>query len=128
MADLRHIQLLQARAALDQEGVRLRRRAAVDLQLDTGLIRCSKVFSLDVAGLSRQDARCFADDALADPVLHQVFVDQLFVDPGSQAQILVSLHPGVTDDEARSAQRCFCDYFRRPGGVGEQWIYTHRLY
>ena len=91
----------------DVEGLRVQRQALQDLGIDTGRVRHAKVFAfawpIDDAQMQR-----FADEALADAVLHDVTLGRFPNVAGFSRALLLRRLPGVTDDEGASAQDALC--------------------
>ncbi|WP_460500721.1 phosphoribosylformylglycinamidine synthase subunit PurL, partial [Hymenobacter agri] len=78
--------------------------------------------------LSETQLRDFATRCLADPVLHDVRLNELTGAEGYATYILVARRPGVTDDEGTSAQNALADILNEPLDVHTQHIFSKKLY
>ncbi|MEA1986931.1 MAG: AIR synthase-related protein, partial [Candidatus Marinimicrobia bacterium] len=76
---------------------------------------------------SKREIENFANDALKDPVIQDIYINQLFTDSLFRTYIFVSKLPGVTDDEGLSAQESFGDYFDINEIKGNQYIFSGEL-
>ena len=126
-SSINHIQLIQKPGVVDVAGVRLHDDALKYLQIETGIVRSGKIFSV-LYDLNPQQINEFANQSLKDSIIHEAFINQLYNDPGYQSYILISKLPGVTDDEGISAQKALCDLFHIPFDFSAQWIFTHDIF
>ena len=81
---------------------------ARQLGIETGRVRTGLLLVLTLP-LSDEQLRRFAEQAVRDPILHDVFVNAFLEDPASRSYLVVARQPGVTDDEGASAQRTLVD-------------------
>ena len=111
----------------DVAGQQVEADAKKFLNIATGKVKSAKIYSV-VKTLSEKDLRDFARHSLCDCIIHDVFIDDLFVSADFPTYILVSKLPGVTDDEGVSAQKALCDFLNIPFEFGQHWIFTHEIY
>src|SRR6056297_3356808 len=86
------------------KGQKIARKAKAYLNLNTGRIKTGKLFYIHY-DLSAKQVEDFANHALRDNILHQIFVNEHYRDENFSSFILVAKLPGVTDDEGISAQK-----------------------
>ncbi|MBI5547290.1 MAG: hypothetical protein HY901_25695, partial [Deltaproteobacteria bacterium] len=103
-----HIQLMLKPDLRDVLGLSVEESARRQLGIETGRVRSAKLVVLTLP-LDAAQLEAFAARGLADPVLHDVYVNRLFADPRFQSYLLLARLPGVTDDEGASAQRTLTD-------------------
>jgi len=127
MSVINHIQLLLQDHIFDVSGARVAEEAKKYLEIDTGVMKTGKIFSV-VLPLSEQQVLDFANKALKDAVVQDVYINQLYLNPRFQSHIIVSKLPGVTDDEGISAQKTLCDLFNITFDVETQQIFTHDIF
>ncbi len=96
-------------------------------QIETGNIRSSKVFTI-CSSKPAPEIRDFAEFTLLDPLLHDLYIDELYTDPAYSCSFSLAKLPGVTDDEGSSVQKSYADYFNIPMPSGEIFIYSSELY
>ena len=97
------------------------------LDIDTGKVKTSKIFSI-LFNLTEKQINDFANLALRDSIIHNVYINDLYKNSGYNSYIMVSKLPGVTDDEGISAQKTLCDLFNIPFDTNIQSIFTHGIY
>ncbi len=127
MKIINHVQLIFKDQKHDTESNHLKAEIFKHFNIDTGHIRTTKVFSIKY-DKSENDIQKFANDALKDPIIHNIYINKLFTDSFYKTHLFVSKLPGVTDDEGLSAQETFCDYFNFEETNSTQYIFTGNLY
>ncbi|WP_201979040.1 AIR synthase-related protein [Hymenobacter rubidus] len=121
------IQLTLKPGQHDGDGQRVAEAAARHLGLKTGRVRSAALYTVRYP-LSETQLHEFATRCLADPVLHDVRLNELTAAEGFAAYILVARRPGVTDDEGTSAQNALADILNEPLDIHTQHIFSKRLY
>ncbi|GAC1597552.1 MAG: hypothetical protein NVS3B25_22710 [Hymenobacter sp.] len=121
------IQLMLKPGQHDGDGQRVAEAAARHLGLATGRVRSAALYTVRYP-LSETQAHDFATRCLADPVLHDVLLNELTAAEGFATYILVARRPGVTDDEGTSAQNALADLLNEPLDVHTQHIFSKKLY
>ncbi|MDQ2795325.1 MAG: AIR synthase-related protein, partial [Bacteroidota bacterium] len=121
------IQLTLKPGQHDGDGQRVAEAAARHLGLATGRVRSAALYTVRYPLTETQLAN-FATRCLADPVLHDVRLNELAAAPGFATYILVARRPGVTDDEGTSAQNALADILNEPLDVHTQHIFSKKLY
>lgn len=121
------IQLTLKAGQHDGDGQRVSEAAARHLGLATGRVRSAALYTVRYP-LSETQLHDFATRCLADPVLHDVRLNELSAAPGFATYILVARRPGVTDDEGTSAQNALADLLNEPLDTHTQHIFSKRLY
>ena len=121
------IQLTLKPGQHDGDGQRVAEAAARHLGLTTGRVRSAALYTVRYP-LSETQLRDFATRCLADPVLHDVRLNELTGAEGYATYILVARRPGVTDDEGTSAQNALADLLNEPLDVHTQHIFSKKLY
>ncbi|MBU6120701.1 AIR synthase-related protein [Hymenobacter siberiensis] len=121
------IQLTLKPGQHDGDGQRVAEAAARHLGLATGRVRSAALYTVRYP-LSETQLHDFATRCLADPVLHDVRLNELTAAPGFATYILVARRPGVTDDEGTSAQNALADLLNEPLDVHTQHIFSKKLY
>ena len=121
------IQLTLKPGQHDGDGQRVAEAAARHLGLATGRVRSAALYTVRYP-LSEIQLRDFATRCLADPVLHDVRLNELTAAAGFATYILVARRPGVTDDEGTSAQNALADILNEPLDVHTQHIFSKKLY
>lgn len=121
------VQLTLKEGLEDGPGKSLEQDAARFYDIETGNVRSSKVYSI-LSTLPASEIRSFADAALRDPLLHELYMDELFSDSRFSRFLYIARLPGVTDDEGVSAEKTYADYFNIPGTADEQSIFSAELY
>ncbi|MBS3767733.1 MAG: phosphoribosylformylglycinamidine synthase [Candidatus Cloacimonetes bacterium] len=109
------------------KGQKIARKAKAYLNLNTGRIKTGKLFYIHY-DLSAKQVEDFANHALKDNILHQIFVNEHYRDENFSSFILVAKLPGVTDDEGISAQKTMADYFNIDLDTTTQHIFSQQLY
>ncbi|MEA3499761.1 MAG: AIR synthase-related protein, partial [Candidatus Marinimicrobia bacterium] len=127
MKIINHIQLVSINKKYDTESKHLKTEIKNHLDVDTGEIKTTKVFSIKY-NKSEKDINKFANDSLKDPIIQNVYINRLFSNSFYKTYLFVSKLPGVTDDEGLSAQETFRDYFNIKESKGEQFIFSGKLY
>ncbi|MFD2721355.1 AIR synthase-related protein [Hymenobacter monticola] len=127
MTDTHTIQLTLKPGQHDGDGQRVAEAAARHLGLRTGRVRSAALYTVRYP-LSETQLRDFATRCLADPVLHDVRLNELSGAEGFATYILVARRPGVTDDEGTSAQNALADILNEPLDVHTQHIFSKKLY
>lgn len=118
---------LVGRAGRDAAGERIEQAAREHLSIETGQVRFGKMFVV-VAPLAPEQLEACAREALADPLLHDVYMNGLAPLPGFSTYLLVSRLPGVTDDEGVAAQHTITDFTEFPLGQMAQQVFAQELY
>jgi phosphoribosylformylglycinamidine synthase II len=121
------IQLTLKPGQHDGDGQRVAEAAARHLGLATGRVRSATLYTVRYP-LTETQLSDFATRCLADPVLHDVRLNELTAAPGFATYILVARRPGVTDDEGTSAQNALADILNEPLDVHTQHIFSKKLY
>jgi len=111
----------------DGDGQRVAEAAARHLGLATGRVRSAAIYTVRYP-LTENQLHDFATRCLADPVLHDMRLNELTAAPGFATYILVARRPGVTDDEGTSAQNALADLLNEPLEVHTQHIFSKKLY
>ena len=127
MSNTHHIQLVLKESVRDVLGSRISVDAARFLGVSTGRLRSSKIFSI-LGDFSDEQIRIFAHRGLSDPVLHDVFLNEIRLDSTFRSYILVAKLPGVTDDEGISAEKTLCDVLNLQLDTATQWIFAEDFY
>ena len=127
MKTINHIQLVLKDKLRDVAGERVKNDAEKYLTIDTGEVKTSYVYSIAL-DLDEKQVRDFAENALKDAVLHNVYINNLYTDSRYQSHIIVAKQPGVTDDVGVSAQKTLADFFNLNVNHGEQWIFSQEIY
>ncbi|MBO2010007.1 AIR synthase-related protein [Hymenobacter negativus] len=121
------IQLTLKPGQHDGDGQRVAEAAARHLGLATGRVRSAALYTVRYP-LNENQLSDFATRCLADPVLHDVRLNELTGAEGYTTYILVARRPGVTDDEGTSAQNALADILNEPLDVHTQHIFSKKLY
>ena len=121
------IQLTLKPGQHDGDGQRVAEAAARHLGLATGRVRSAALYTVRYP-LRETQLHDFATRCLADPVLHDVRLNELTAAEGFATYILVARRPGVTDDEGTSAQNALADLLNEPLDVHTQHIFSKKLY
>ena len=121
------IQLTLKPGQHDGDGQRVAEAAARHLGLATGRVRSAALYTVRYP-LTETQLSDFATRCLADPVLHDVRLNELTAAPDFATYILVARRPGVTDDEGTSAQNALADILNEPLDVHTQHIFSKKLY
>lgn len=121
------IQLLLKDTIPDVAGKALEQDAKRYLNIKTGKVKASKVFTI-LSDKSPSEILKFAELTLRDAILHDVYMDDLFKDETFKRHLYMAKLPGVTDDEGVSAQKTYADYFNFDLLAGEQFIFTGEYY
>ncbi|MCI1186679.1 AIR synthase-related protein [Hymenobacter sp. DH14] len=121
------IQLTLKPGQHDGDGQRVAEAAARHLGLTTGRVRSAALYTVRYP-LTETQLSDFATRCLADPVLHDVRLNELTAAEGFATYILVARRPGVTDDEGTSAQNALADILNEPLDVHTQHIFSKKLY
>ncbi|MCC3154497.1 AIR synthase-related protein [Hymenobacter sp. BT770] len=127
MTDTHTIQLTLKPGQHDGDGQRVAEAAARHLGLATGRMRSAALYTVRYP-LTENQLNDFATRCLADPVLHDVRLNELTAAPGFATYILVARRPGVTDDEGTSAQNALADLLNEPLDTHTQHIFSKRLF
>ena len=122
-----HVQLILKENVVDVSGSRVREDAQKFLHIQTGRVKSAKVFSI-LYDLNAEQVQAFANESLKDSILHDVYINELYMHPDFQSHLVISKLPGVTDDEGVSAQKALCDYFNIPFDYSRQIIFTHEIF
>ncbi len=126
MKTINHIQLVSKNKVIDTAGKQKALEIKKYLNIGTGEIKSTKIFSIKF-DISKREIEKFANDALKDPIIQNVFINELFTDSFYKSYIFISKLPGVTDDEGLSAQESFCDYFSKENNNEDQYIFSGEL-
>ncbi|GAA4055570.1 phosphoribosylformylglycinamidine synthase subunit PurL [Hymenobacter glaciei] len=127
MTDTHTIQLTLKPGQHDGDGQRVAEAAARHLGLTTGRVRSAALYTVRYP-LTETQLSDFATRCLADPVLHDVRLNELAGATDFATYILVARRPGVTDDEGTSAQNALADILNEPLDVHTQHIFSKKLY
>lgn len=111
----------------DNAGQSLERDAKRYAGITTGKVRTSRTFTI-ITERKEKAIREFAEHALKDPVIHDMYMGKLFTGEPFQRYLHLAKLPGVTDDEGVSTQKTFSDYFHQNAENEEQFIFTGELY
>ncbi|MDZ7797342.1 MAG: hypothetical protein U5N56_10015 [Candidatus Marinimicrobia bacterium] len=121
------IQLMLKDGLPDNAGQSLERDTKRYTGIRTGKVRTSRTFTI-ITEREEKAIREFAEHALKDPVIHDLYMGKLFTGGSFQRYLYLAKLPGVTDDEGVSTQKTFSDYFHQNTGNEEQFIFTGELY
>lgn len=121
------MQLVLKPSIRDVTGEQVADKAQKHLGITTGRVRTSKILSI-IGDFDELQIRAFAEQGLGDPVLHDLYIDHLSVDPSFRSYIQVAKLPGVTDDEGISAQKSLCDVLNLDLDTSTQWIFAQDFY
>ena len=121
------IQLTLKPGQHDGDGQRVAEAAARHLGLTTGRVHSAALYTVRYP-LTKTQLNDFATRCLADPVLHDVRLNELTSAAEFATYILVARRPGVTDDEGTSAQNALADILNEPLDVHTQHIFSKKLY
>jgi phosphoribosylformylglycinamidine synthase len=124
---LNHIQLVLKDNINDTKGFHLEKKCADYFSIATGKIKTGKIFSINYQ-LSESEILLFARNALADAILHDVFINKMYQNDFYQSYILVAKLPGVTDDEGISAQKALKDILDVDIDLNTQHIFSQEMY
>lgn len=122
-----YVQLVLKDSAYDIEACRLEDKIKKTTDLDTGPIKIGRIFQF-LDDFSHEALFRFANAALKNPVVHDVYINRLFHSPLYSSYILVAKRSGVTDDEGMSAQKAFADFFQEGYELGRQRIFSQKIY
>lgn len=121
----------------DAHGSQLAAQARTQLGLDLPDLRCAKVFAvapslyeLLPANQREKALHAFALDCLRDAIADEVLHNQLRPCAPTGCVVAVAAQAGVTDDEGRSVQEAFIDYFDLAAKVDTdaQAVFSQTLY
>ncbi len=121
------IQLVLKDHIRDVTGERVKQSARRYLNLETGRVKSSKVFTLKLK-MTPDEVCHFAEKVLRDPVMQDVYIQSFYPAEGFSCKLLIAKLPGVTDDEGISAQKALSDTLNREFPTHIQQIYTADLY
>jgi len=122
-----HIQVLLKDHIRDVEGEGVAENVSKYLQLETGHVKSSKVFSV-LYELSDRELHDFANLCLRDQVINEVLINNFYHNPRYHSYIVVAKLPGVTDDEGISAQKTLADFLNLALETHTQHIYTKDVF
>ena len=122
-----HIQVLLKDQVRDVEGETVAENVSKYLQLDTGYVKSSKIFSV-LYEISDKELDGFANLCLKDQVINDVLIDDFYHDSRYHSYIVVAKLPGVTDDEGTSAQKTLADFLNVSLDINTQHIYTKEVF
>ncbi len=125
--NVNHIQLIFKDHIPDTAGAQLHRDAKKYFHIDTGKVKTGKIYSI-LYDLNKRQVSDFANCALKDTVINDVYINNLYNSPAFKSCILISKLPGVTDDEGISAQKTLGDFFNISLETGAQWIFTQEIF
>ena len=111
----------------DWQGQKIVQAASRQLGLKTGEIRLAQLFSLAEEAQEEQ-LLAFAEACIQDPLTDQIEINQLNWPAGFASAVAIAQLPGVTDDEGRSAQMAWADFFNLPFEPEEQRIFSQTIY
>ncbi|MDD3807398.1 MAG: AIR synthase-related protein, partial [Candidatus Marinimicrobia bacterium] len=121
------IQLVLKNHLRDVAGEQVKQSAARYLNLETGKVKSSKVFTLTL-DISLDEVRFFAENVLRDPIIQDVYIQSFYPAKEFARKLFISKLPGVTDDEGISAQKALADTMHREFPTHIQQIYTADLF
>jgi phosphoribosylformylglycinamidine synthase len=124
---INHIQLVLKDRLRDVAGEHVQTDAEKYLSIDTGEVKTSNVYSVELE-LDDNQVKEFAEKALKDAVLHDVYINNLYTSEKYKSHIIISKQPGVTDDVGVSAQKTLADFFNLDIDHGEQWIFSQEVF
>lgn len=111
---MHRIEVLTRTPELDRHGERLAKQIRSELGLEVEQMRVGKVYYLSES-LDPAEAERVASDLLIDPIVEQATLGTVSL-PGFDWSIEVGYRPGVTDNEARTAEQTI-EFARRAGRV-----------
>lgn len=121
------IQVVLKDGVRDVVGERLAAEAAKYLGINTGRVKSSKLYTV-LAALTDAQLQRFATCGLKDAVLHEIYINAPYRDPGFRTYIAVGKRPGVTDDEGASAQKSLCDVLGFSLDGNTQQVFTRDVF
>ena len=127
LKNIAHIQLVLKNHIRDVEGEKVADSARKYLDIDTGQVKSSKIFSV-CYDLSEQDVHDFANNCLRDNIVNDAYINTFYHDPLYCSFIVVAKLPGVTDDEGTSAQKTLADFLNIALDTNTQHIFTKEVY
>ena len=127
MEKITHIQLVQKDNVFDVVGHSIAQQVKKYFQIDPGIVKTSKIFSVAL-NLSQEQIDQFANFALKDEILHDVYINNLYQNSLYKSYILISKLPGVTDDEGISAQKALCDLLNISVNITTQSIFSQDIF
>ncbi len=110
MSRIQSIQLSLQKSIKDVRGQKLQAKIKDVLNIDCGIINCSKIYNFNIA-LEDDQLIDFGKSCLLDPVTDEMHFNQLALPDHCNSYLLVSFLPGVTDDEGFSVQMALNDFF-----------------
>ena len=124
---INQIQLVLKPGIRDNKAERVIREAKNYLGIETGKVKATRIFNINY-DLSKQQVKDFAEKGLRDDIIHDYYINKLFIDKIFRSYVLVAKLPGVTDDEGISAQKTLADLFDLDIDVKRQHIFSQDLY
>lgn len=121
-----YIQLYLSPNIRDTKGHRIEQQSLQQLNINTGAVKTSKVFSIQYP-LSPQQVEAFAHHCLQDHITDQANINQLYLPKNFSHAIAVAKLPGVTDDEGTSAQMALADFFNAQLETNTQHIFSQEI-
>ena len=121
-----YIQLYLSPNIRDTKGHRIEQQSLQQLNINTGTVKTSKVFSIQYP-LSTQQVEAFAHHCLQDHITDQANINQLYLPKNFSHAIAVAKLPGVTDDEGTSAQMALADFFNAQLETNTQHIFSQEI-
>ena len=104
------VQVLLKPHILDVKGKKVEEKCLKQLDITTGKVKSSKLFSINYDAASSH-LKDFASKCIKDVVTEEILVNELFSADNYSAAIAIAQLPGVTDDEGTSAQMAWVDFF-----------------
>jgi len=111
----------------DVEAEKIRSAALSFLGIDTGRVKTAGIFNVTYE-LNPEQIKQFAVKGLQDEIIHDIYINESYINHDYKTFILVAKMPGVTDDEGISAQKTLIDVLELDIDTSTQHIYSEDLY
>ncbi len=121
------IQLVLKDGIKDVLGEKVNKQAKDFLGIDPGRVKSGKIYTV-MYKLQDEQIEYFANNGLADTIINDVYINNLYQNPNYKTYILVAKLPGVTDDEGISAQKTLIDILDLELDTHRQHIFSQDIY
>lgn len=122
------IQLLLKKHLPDVKGLRIEKQCAEQLNIETGYVHTSKLFSIKYE-LKLEQVQAFAHQCIKDALTDEVLVNEIAPSRAYGSCVTVAKLPGVTDDEGTSAQMALVDFMNLENiDTATQHIFSQEVY
>lgn len=121
------IQTILKKNFVDTAGENLRMKCLNQLNIETGSILSSKLYTIDyeISDLQLQE---FADSCIKNKITEDAILNSVYVNNLYRSVIAIAQLPGVTDDIGVSAQTALADFLNRKIDIKVQHIFTQDIY